>query len=417
MTKKRGIALITVLLVSVTLLAIVGVGLGLGSNGVLFVSQAHKRNVALSAAEAGVYDAMVALQVNKNHSGTVEGTLSESGAEYTYTLNNQLSTARTAEVVSTGEFGGVKRTVRVVLEPDSLSFSAIDVEGKVYVFDQAYVNGVTSVENPVPRPGRAHSEYSNPSANSFRGVDFEDDGDTPQLMVTGDLTTLGSFDGGLQTIQKDKRSGESNSDGYSLDVTEMTNGSFTSTGTLSSGTLSGNTEVNPSGVLTVTGKVIVPKGVKLVINGDVRFEGGLSGDGEVVVHGDVLIKTDSNLDPSVQEGIKLHSDGAVLVTHPQAEVDVDDGDIDIPMNGVADFFASMPANAVRELSVDIPVSAPKDGDFFTWYAGGSDASSSEYQLWYDGDGTDLHPGLSTETKNWLNQLNPTLAQDIADWAN
>ena len=37
MTKKRGIALITVLLVSVTLLAIVGVGLGLGSIGLAFV--------------------------------------------------------------------------------------------------------------------------------------------------------------------------------------------------------------------------------------------------------------------------------------------------------------------------------------------------------------------------------------------
>ena len=415
MKRDRGIALITVLLVSVTLLAIVGVGLGLGSNGVLFASQAHKRNVALSTAEAGVYEAMVALQADKNHSGTVEGTLAASGAKYSYTLTNQLTTAKTAEVISTGEFGGVRRTVRVTLEPDTLSFSAIDVNGKVYVYDQAYVNGVTSVENAIPRPGRAHSEYQ-ASGTSFEGVDFEDDGDTPELMVSGALTTRGTFDGSLSTIEREKLTGVSN-DSYRLDVTEMTSGSFTSVSSLSGGTLSGNTRVNHSGMLTVSGKLVVPKGVKLEINGDVRFEGGITGDGEVVVHGDVLVKTDANLDPSVEEGIKLHADGAVLVTHPTAKVDLDGPDIDIPTDNVADFFAGMPPNAVRELSVDLPLSAPKDGEFFTWYAGGTDVGSSEYQLWYEGDGTDLHPGLGSETKDWLNQLNPSLAQSIEDWAN
>ena len=159
MKKSRGIALISILAICAVLLFILGVGLKLGSNGVLFVSQVHKRNVALSAAEAGVYEAMAAIAGNKGFSGTRTGTLSESKASYKAQVTNSLSTAGTLVVVSTGEFGGVKRTLRAELEPDALGFDGVSVDGKVYMFDQGYVNAIASPENPVARPGNIHTQF------------------------------------------------------------------------------------------------------------------------------------------------------------------------------------------------------------------------------------------------------------------
>ena len=52
--QRRGVALVVILVIAAVLLGIISVGLKMGSDGVLFVSAAHRRNVALSAAEAGV---------------------------------------------------------------------------------------------------------------------------------------------------------------------------------------------------------------------------------------------------------------------------------------------------------------------------------------------------------------------------
>jgi hypothetical protein len=410
MKKARGIALISILFIAATLLAILGIGLKLGSNGVLFVSQAHKRNVALSAAEAGVYEAIIAIQVDKTFEGSATGTLTGSQGTYSYEVVNELFTSRVAHVTSTGEFGGVKRTLKVELEPDSAGFDGISISGKVYVFDQAYVNGLASPSNPIARPGNAHSEYLSGSSPSFEGQDFGEDGTTPLFHTSGDLTTRGSFHNALTRVSLSEQVGVSKP-AYRLDPLEMASGTFNTVATIGPGVVSGNTEV--TGDLTVTGKVVVPKGTKLVVHGRAEFLGGLSGEGEVVVDGDAIIRTDSTFDSSIEEGVKLSVGESVFISHPEAEIV--NGAVSAEFDVVGDFFAQMPLQASNDLSIDIPTTAPQGGSFFTWFDSAASSPSAEFSLWYTGDGTDIHPGLSQETKQWLQQSR-AIHSAITSWA-
>jgi hypothetical protein len=410
---KKGIALAAILVISGLLLCLITVGLKLGSEGVLFVSGVHRRNVALAAAEAGVYEAMAALENDKNFSGAVEGTLATTGATYTVTVENSIFSERKASVTSTGEFGRTRRTLRAELEPDSGGFDGISLAGKVYVFDQAYVNAIASSDSPIARPGNAHTNYQNATAPSFVGGDFDSDGTVPRLHATGSLSAQGSFDPNLVRTARSEQT-DVTQPVYRLDPVAMASGSFSNLApsALTGGTLTGNTEV--TGDVEVAGKLIVPKGVKLVINGSAKFLGGLSGDGEVVVNGDVLMRTDSVYDPAIEEGIKLYAKESVFVTHPKTKID-EDGIDGGEFNVVGDFFAQMPLQTPTELSTNIPVTAPRGGDFFQWYDNQVDSPDGEFDLWYNGDGTDIYPGLSEETKAWLEISRPIQGQ-IAAWS-
>jgi hypothetical protein len=408
-SNEKGIALISILVVSVALLAIISVGLKLGSSGVLYVSQTHQRNVALAAAEAGVYEAMRTLEGDKGFDGTFTGTLSESKATYNVEIENELFGARYATVTSTGQSGRVKRTLQIELEPDSAGFDGLSLAGKVYIFDKAYVNGISSSNKPIARPGKAHSEY--PGSKAFEGKDFAGDGTTPTLHTSGRLTTNGTFDGGLTRISQSEAQGVSQPE-YRLDPVEMRSGSFVSAGSVSPGTLSTSTEI--TGDLEMTGELVIPKGVTLVVTGDAKFLGGVKGDGQLVVDGDLLIRTNSDFDPTIEEGLKVHAEESIFITHPKSEI-VDGEVIGGEFSVVGDYFAAMPVESSTEISVDIPVVAPKGAGFFTWFDSNVDSPDSEFDLWYNGDGTDIHPGLSEDTKTWL-QNSRAIHTQIEAWA-
>lgn len=406
--RTRGIALISILAVAATLLVILSVGLRLGSDGVLYTSQAHQRNVALAAAEAGVYEAMLELESDKGFQGTKQGILTDSKADYEYTVQNNLAAAGIAVVESTGEYGQAKRTLRVELVPDASSFDAISLRGKVYVFDQAYINGIAEPGKPIVRPGNAHSEHD--GSDSFIGRDFDGNGRDAELRVSGDLTAKGTFDSDLDTIQQNKNWGTSKPP-YRLDKAEMLSGSFTTVGSPPSGTVSTNTRV--SGDTVFNSPVHIPKGVTLHVEGNAEFLGGLTGEGQVVVDGEVKVFTGADFDPTVKEGVKLYTDDTAIVTHPTTEVDGSDGTFEVEMDPVGDYFARMPGQASRELANGIPTDAPRGAEFFGWVQSSSSSPDQQFDLWYNGDGTEIYPGLSQETKDWLQDANPS---QIEAWA-
>lgn len=407
-------ALATIIVISALLLGIVSIGLQMGNKGILFVSQAHKRNVALSAAEAGVYEAIVALQANKGASGKVTGTLSESGATYTYDLDNELTSDCRAVVVSVGDYEGTRRTLRVELEPDSAGFDGLSIGGKVYVFDGSYVNAIASSDNAIPRPGHAHSNFSG-SPSSYVAGKFATDTRPVKLHATGSLSAGGSFDPALLRVARGEQTNVTHPS-LRLNRDEMISGSFTSLSAASVGTASRTFSANTriTGDVIFQGKVIVPKGVTLHVDGEAQFLGGLSGDGQVVVDRDVMIRTDGNFDPTIKEGIKLYAGESAFMTHPRTKIE--DGEVASgEFNEVGDYFAQMPIEASTEISANIPVGAPKGGDFFTWYDDNAGSTDSDFALWYNGDDTDIYPGLSEATKLWLNQSRPIHAQ-ISSWA-
>lgn len=401
-------------MVSAVLLAILSAGLQLGSSGVLFASQVHKRNVALSAAEAGVYQAIARIQKDRGANGTFTETLAESGATVRYTLTNNLASSTEAIVISTGEYGGSTRTLRAELEPDSAGFPGLAVQGKVYIFDQAYFNAIASADNPVARPGNAHSSYT-AGGQSFVGRDYDGDGRS-RVHVTGTLSAEANIDTNLQRTAREVLPNTSRPT-YKLDESQMlSQGSFTSrteSELAAGGTLTANAVVN--GPLKLHGKLHLPKGVTLhVRGGNAEFLGGVSGDGQIVVDGEVLIRADSLFDPSVKEGVKIRSRGSAYLVHPS--VSGGDADLEVPPpNVVGDYFAQMPMNAAFDLSTNLPTNAPKGGSFFTWFDDNVGQGDANFHLWYNGDGTDIYPGLSEETKTWLNHSRP-IHQQIRSWA-
>lgn len=416
MKRRQGIALVTIIMVSAVLLAVISVGLQLGSSGVLFASQIHKRNVALAAAEAGVYEAMAAIAQDRKISGDFSGTLSDSKATYSYSLSNRLQSARDIVVVSTGEFGNTRRTLRVVLEPDSAGFYGTSLGGKVYVFDQAYVNAVASANNPVARPGNVHSDFS-AGPHSFVSKDYDGNGQRSRLHGTGKVTARADFDSQLQVTAREVQT-HASQPGYRLDYDEMTSGTFStgSVGALSSGgTLSTNTRITGGPGAEIQGKLFIPKGVTLHVENDIKFLGGLSGEGQLVVDGNVLIRTDSAFDPSIAEGVKVLATGSAFLTHPHASASTSGVLVPNATNTVGDFFAQLPLEATYELSTNLPVAAPRGGDFFSWFNSNVDHPDANFQLWYNGDGSDVHPGLSEETKSWLDRSRP-IHQEIREWA-
>lgn len=418
MMRKRGVALVTILIVAAALLAIVSIGLRLGSEGVLFSSQAHKRNVALAAAEAGVYEAIERLQVDKNFSGAANATLEESGASFEIRVDNNIASAGVAEVVSTGIVGSTRRTLKVELEADASNFQSISLGGKVYVYERVYANGISGTQERLVRPGHIHSQYA--SGVTYQGQDYEGRSIPAELHATGDLTTRsGSLKSDLGVTAATEASSV-NRQPYELDRDRMLQDFDRG---------SAATAVGPGNVVSsdtlLTGdqvfanEIVLENGATLHIEGGyAEFLGGVRGDGQVVVDRDVVIRAGGNFDPAVEGGIRLYSNESVLLVHP--EVSTDDDGFDIPRDqntAVGDYFAEMPMEAVYEMPTGLPLDAPRGVEFFEWFhANMSGSPSQEFSLWLDGNNTELYPGLSQATKDWL-EKSASYVGAMTQWAN
>jgi hypothetical protein len=355
---------------------------------------------------------VIRLAENKTFNGTVSGTLAESGGSYRISVENHLWTGAEATVTSTGSFAGVDRTLKVTLEPDTEGFGGMSLGGKLYTYDKAYVNGISSAHNPLYRPGHAHSEYGSDGQDAFVGGDFDGDGDVARLKATGDLSATGRFASSLHPVARNVDDGVSKPQ-YRLDKDSMLAGPFTSNSVPSNGQVIDKTRL-PEGNVTFTNKVTIEKGATLHVRGDAQFLKGVEGEGNLVVDGDIVMQTDAEFDPGNNEGLKVLSDGSIAMTHPDASTS-EDG-IVYEIDAVGDFFAQMPPDAPAQISQGIPVTAPQDGEFFLWVddklTGGGDP---EFNLWYEGDGTELYPGLSPTTKLWLEQSR-LIKGDIQAWA-
>ncbi len=410
--RRRGIALISVLMLAAAILAILAAGLQLGASGVLHVSQAHKRNVALCAAEAGVYEAVLRLENDKGFTGTAAGDLVASGGKFSISVTNDLWTGAEATVVSTGTYAGVSRTLKVSLQPDTEGFGALSLGGKVYTYDKAYINGISSAKNPLYRPGNGHSEFGGATDDGFVGQDFNGDGEQARIRATGDLSAAGRFASDLEVVARSKKE-MVHEPQYRLNKDEMLAVSFSAGTVPTDGKFTGSARFN--GDVTFPMKVTIAEGATIHIQGgSAKFLGGLEGKGSLVVDGDIVIQTDAEFDSSNDSGLKVLADGSIAISHPEASSD-DEG-VHYEIDAVGDYFAQMPPDAPSQIAQGVPVNAPRDGDFFLWIDDQlSGTPSPEFNQWYEGDGSEMNPGLSPSTKQWLGQSRG-IKEDIKAWA-
>ncbi|MCA9795028.1 MAG: hypothetical protein KC910_24640, partial [Candidatus Eremiobacteraeota bacterium] len=197
---RRGIALVSVLLLASVLLAMM-LALYVAVRGDLFFSQAHNQSVAaLYAAEAGLADCMIALEgADYNLGGSLTQTLSN-GASYTIefndtppftstqSVNNLLNPAApvesyrgpasvpasTALIVVRGRSGGVERVLEAVISRAAGGpqlDAAVQTSGTLQLGGGIDVNGITSMTDATPVPAVLHS-----NAPSGLGVAWDGSG-------------------------------------------------------------------------------------------------------------------------------------------------------------------------------------------------------------------------------------------------
>ncbi len=233
-----------------------------------------------------------------------------------------------------------------------------------------------------------------------------------EMRATGTVSTRGQIGSSLTTIADSTAEGLSKPQ-YRLSKSNMLgSGSFGASSVPTDGVLTQNTQI--SGDTVFNQKITVPKGVTLHVTGDVEFLRGITGDGNVVVDGNAYVKTTSEFDPAVKEGIKLRVDGSVSVSHPEVSVDDDDG-MEYDFDLVGDYFAQMPPDASGQIANNLPVTAPGGAAFFDWFDANVGSGDPQFNLWYNGDGTQTKPGLTPATKAWLQASRPIKGQ-IRAWA-
>ncbi|MBI3925760.1 MAG: pilus assembly PilX N-terminal domain-containing protein [Armatimonadetes bacterium] len=398
-TRERGIALVTVLLVAFAVLGIVLVGLQLTSQNVLFVAGVHARNAALTAAEGGIYRAIAELEKSPTFSGTLSEKLEKS--EFEVTVANNLAGGGTATIRSTGRAGRFTRVVEVTVAYAAGSFEGIGAEGTIAARGPNYVNAIRSMDNPLPELARVHSNSSADPAI------FGDE----RFSVRGDASAVGTIDEEHVLAQETKER-VSPKILMHLDKSQLLSGPFSQGGVPADGVVKGNLRI--SGDVDLKQKLVLQDGATLHVEGEAVLHRGVSGDGTLVTDGNLYVRGSSDLDLS-SDGVLLFSDEDLYLVHPEATREGEEDEFVSTVDPVGDFFAQMPPDAPFYLSAGLPPGAPNGVEFFNWYSQQSDAPSASFEVWVEGDGTELNPGLPPEVRSWLDssiQVN----QELNAWA-
>ena len=382
MIKRRGMAIITVLLISGVILTFVLGGLSVASQHLFQVSAQHNRHRALCAAEVGVSQARYRLEQNVAFAGPINGSVQD-GATYQVNVSH---VGPRAVVRSTGLASGQSQRLKVTLSLDADSFRGLDTQGPINVRSNGYVNGIRALADPRSARGNVYTQ-SNLTVEALK-----------KLSVTGMASVVGSITG---TVDGQTNNGGSPS---ALNFTKATllATSFPNSTVPGSGIIGANTKI--SGDLLLSQALQIPAGMVVHVTGDCVLHRGVSGEGTLVVDGNVLMRGGENLRADTPNGVLLYADGDVVLAHPSCYVDDSDSNgWTTNSSSVGDLFASMPEEVPYLLSQRLPPGAPADVNFFAWYQAQNSSPTPAFLEWKNGDGTDLNPGLNPDVVNWLNQ--------------
>ncbi|MCL5037219.1 MAG: pilus assembly PilX N-terminal domain-containing protein [Chloroflexi bacterium] len=399
---KRGIALITVMLISVIMLIMILSVFGITSNNALFMSNFRDRTSALYAAEAGIHKAMYQLSTDPYFAGNISETMSQGLGSFSADVTNG---GLTATIISTGTIGAFSRTVRAVVETDANAYSALVCDGKITLSgDSVYINGIKSVKYPKIELGNIHTNSS--ALDAIAG-----DPSVTKVTITGKATAVG----GVQNVIPDghRQSNASKIAMKDLDKSALLNVTFTQSSIPADGQITQNTRIE--GNLQINGNLRLNNNTVLYVVGDLNVKGALTGQGAVVVEGTTKLEGITELDLDNKTGVVIYGEGDVSVAHPlyteegKGYTRVEDVD-------VAKFFADMPANAPQSINSNLPPDAPRDSSFFQWYYEQSAASnpSSSFIIWRDGNPLLGQEGLSPDVKAWLDSGSP-MSTKVQTW--
>ncbi|MEW6279275.1 MAG: pilus assembly PilX N-terminal domain-containing protein [Candidatus Eremiobacterota bacterium] len=341
-SRKAGIALVTVLIMTSVLLMMV-LALYISSRGGLFSTMNHQRRLkALYVAEAGLADTMEALEgAGFGPVGSLTGTLpdggtwqvnfNDTGPPYTDMESvNNLTVGGAAEsyrglnsvppysalVVVRARVGGVDRVLEAIVSRGTAPVNvtnAMQGTGNVLMIGDVAVDGIKALNDNTPVPGRIHS-----NASSGVAIKWDDQAGTATANITGSVSASGSSTidlasatpgGGIQT-------GQAPAPFPAVDVvgTIASNSSapapvlnMTGTTTLAAGDYYYNGDMN------LTGGDLSLNGANLYVTGDLTVNGSISGDGSVYAGGQTTLMGDANVNGMRDQNVALFSHGSVTL--------------------------------------------------------------------------------------------------------
>jgi hypothetical protein len=418
MKKRRAMALVTVLMGSLVLLILVLTGVQMAGRNLFTMSRVHERNMALYAAEAGVYKTIAEIEALDRYpsDGLRPRVELSNGASY------QVDLRRSGDSLilrSTGQTKKARRTLEITLNLSADSFMALASEGRIAVSDDIFINAIESMANPKNLKGNIHTNSNDNDAI------YNEQRDS-RASVTGLASSVGQITADI-VGSRQPRAARIDSLAIDRDTLIGTSPYTTITEIPADGQIRGHLRIAE---VDWEGTLHVEAGAVLHVTGDAAFARGITGEGTVVVDGECLLRASPELDERNPKGVMLYAGQGAAILHPQARretlrVTTSSPPDPTPENPnppappsvsretyvqqdpdpVAEFFASRPPDTEFNLRQGLPVNAPTDLEFFEYLEREELSPSEAFQLWMEGDGTPENPGLRPEVKAWVKKSN------------
>lgn len=396
--KKKGFALVTVVMIVTIMMVLLFGAMSLTSQTILFIGNFKHRTAALYVAESGIAYAMKHLENNPGTTAVITGSMANSTGDFSVEVDNNLASTGKATLTSTGKVGMFQRKVQVTVELESGSFFAMASDGPISFDGTVFINAISSVLNPKLETGNVHTNYTGAQDAISAGLNFV-------LDITGKCSAVGTITDQIPDENKEEHASIVNlSD---LDKNELLSVNFVPGATIpSDGIISQHTQLE--GDVTINGMVELKDGAVLYIkNGNLTINGGIVGTGSVVVEGNTVVKGAMEIKTENTDGIAFYSEGDVTLAHPLVTVtNNNDGttSTSVSEDAVSEYFAQMPEFAPLYITHNLPDSAGSylNSSFFEWYSNNQNSQDADYLLWKNGDGTAANPGLPTDVVQWLN---------------
>lgn len=339
---RRGIALVLVLIMT-SLLFMMVLALYISSRGGLFATMSHQRHLAaLYVAEAGLADAMDALEASNFAltSGVLTGTLPGVGGRWevefrdsgpfldSHSVNNLGSDAaaesyrglgsvrgRSALIIVRAQVGDAERVLEASVTRSAMVVNtgrAIQSGGTLRMSGNVHVDGIRSLEDATAVGGNIHS-------NGAAGMVIEWDG-TGSADISGSVSSVAAGGGAIDL--NGYLPGGGVSPGASVAPFPVVN----IAGTVAGKSASPTPAIPPVGATTLpSGDFYLPAGTvingdlelngsNLYVNGSLTVNGSIVGSGSVYATGDTSLQGSSSVLAGSGDQVALFSGGDLTLT-------------------------------------------------------------------------------------------------------
>ena len=335
--KKRGVALILVLLLAVLLLAALRSLMNVTQMGAQTSRNQHTQTALIFALEAGVADALNELDQDRDWAAGFtnkplpggQGSYSLAfgpGASVNNLTANQVTDGPrgrdsvapfSADLIVSAEVNGMQRSVELLVTKRAMEPTAFGVTASrdVHLRGEVEIDGIESLSTGVETVAGIHSNRSDTVSDI---VTWRRNAPSDEFEATGEVTASSTDPGAIDldpgAVVDGGISTGAGSQPFPVDDIEATitaAASHPAPPVAAFGTTNLATgSYYQSGDLSVNGDLVL-NGATLYVNGELSVNGSISGEGAVFVLRETSFRGDSRIQTNNPNGIALYSKGSV----------------------------------------------------------------------------------------------------------